>query len=140
MSTVEHTVSSTTGRVPLPRRISELMAEKGDACSIRAFSARIGISRELLRLVLAGERSVTTSTLVKVAEGLGVTVERLTQEDTEKWELEIERICEAKNRTKPMLQRAFELSKQVVSIAKGATERAYALLMLGRVQFDLRRS
>lgn len=137
MSTIEHTASSEVGKVPILRRISELMHEKGDGFSIRAFSSRIGISRELLRRILAGDRHITPSTLEKIAQGLGISVERLKQTDTEKQSHELNTLWKAKHRTRAMLFRALDIATELVAVSKGVSERAYNLSVLGRVQFEL---
>lgn len=135
MSTLIHTSSATVGTIPIGRRISELMQEKGEAYSIRAFAERIGISRETLRLCLIGERPFTPSTLEKIAHGLGVTVERLRQVDSCQQEQELNRLLTGKNRTKIMMLRAQSIALELVELALGTTERGIALNNLGRAQY-----
>ena len=49
---------------------------KGEAYSIRSFSQKLGISREYLRLMVTGSRSIPPKMLEKIAAGLGVSVIR----------------------------------------------------------------
>ncbi|KEO85122.1 helix-turn-helix domain-containing protein [Tumebacillus flagellatus] len=135
MSTVEHLIETDLNRIPLVRRILEIMSEKGDAFTIRAFAARLGISREYLRLMTNGERPIAPAMLTKIAEGLGMTVVRLKQLDTVKQEQELQAFLKGKARTKVMIERAESIAFELVRLAQGATERAYSLKNLGRVQF-----
>lgn len=135
MSTIEHTDTSVLGALPLWRRISELMVEKGEAFSIRAFAPRIGFSREILRRMLAGERHITPSDMERIAKGLGVSIERLKHVDTFSKQKELSSLLNANIRTKSMMLHAHSIAVELVDVARGATERGYCLNNLGRVQF-----
>ncbi|MBL0387280.1 helix-turn-helix transcriptional regulator [Tumebacillus sp. ITR2] len=135
MSTVEHILDTDLNRIPLVRRILELMNEKGDAFTIRGFASRLGISREYLRLMTTGERPISPAMLERIAHGLGVTVERLKQKDTVKQEQDLQVLLNGKRRTKTTLARANKLATELMGVAFGATERAYSLNNLGRVQY-----
>ncbi|ARU62307.1 hypothetical protein CBW65_15890 [Tumebacillus avium] len=135
MSTVEYTATATLAKIKLGRRISELMTEKGDAYSIRAFAEKIGMNRETFRQMLLGTRRIAPSELELISKGLNVSQERLKQEDTFQKEQELVTILTGKKRTKVMLIRAHELAMELVEIALGVTEKGYSLNNLGRVQF-----
>ncbi|KEO84719.1 helix-turn-helix domain-containing protein [Tumebacillus flagellatus] len=135
MSTIEVSTTSEIGRTALPRRILELMQERGDAFTIRGFSQRLGISREYLRIMLAGDRPISPAMTERIAQGLGITVERLKQTDTQHLVQELTTVLGASKRTKPMLLRARDMAEKLVKTALGATERALHLNNLGRVQF-----
>lgn len=135
MSTIEQTASGTIDKIPTGRRIAELLQERGDAFSIRAFAERIGINRETFRNILKGERAITLPELEKVVEGLHIAEDRLRQLDTKKKEEELASILNATQRNKVMLLRAYDIAKELVAVALGATERGYALNNLGRVQY-----
>ncbi|TCP59019.1 helix-turn-helix protein [Tumebacillus sp. BK434] len=57
-------------KIPLWLRIREIMKERGSSYSLTAVSARLGISRETLRLMLSGEREIHTFELKTIAEDL----------------------------------------------------------------------
>lgn len=135
MSMIEHTATSTLGKIFIGRRILELMQEKGNAYSIRAFADRLGINRETFRTTLTGDRPISLSLVEKIAEGLHVTEERLRQLDTFKKEGELVALLTANNRTKVMLMRASSIAQELVEVALGDTERGFAYNNLGRTQF-----
>jgi tetratricopeptide (TPR) repeat protein len=137
MSSIEYTVTSTIGRIQIGRRIAELMQERGDAFSIRAFAERIGMNRETFRTILTGDRPITLPELEKVTRGLGISEERLRQMDTFKKEEELVALLKANTRTKVMLMRAQSIAQELVEVALGATERGFAYNNLGRAQFLL---
>lgn len=138
MSTVENTSVANEVKMTLHRRIAEIMQEKGDSFSIRAFSSRLGMSRETLRLIVTGERPVTPSELERIAAGLGLSVERLKKMDTLYNEQEIDLVLHATKRTKVMLMRALDFAEELVEVSKGYTERCTNLIRLGKIQFYLR--
>lgn len=138
MSTIEYTATSTLGKIPIGRRILELMHEKGDAFSIRAFGERLGENRETFRQTLLGKRPVSLALIERIADGLGVTEERLRQLDTFKKEEELVTLLKANSRTKVMLMRAHTLAIELVEVALGATERGFAYNNLGRAHFLLK--
>ncbi|ARU61820.1 hypothetical protein CBW65_12855 [Tumebacillus avium] len=135
MSTVEYISTSTLARITLARRISELMSEKGDAYSIRAFAEKIGMNRETFRQMLLGTRRIAPSELDSIAQGLNISLERLKQEDTYQKEQELNTILTGKRRTKVMLIRAQAIAKELVEVSRGITERGYSLNNLGRVHY-----
>ncbi|PWK08472.1 helix-turn-helix domain-containing protein [Tumebacillus permanentifrigoris] len=137
MSTIEHTASGTIGKIQIGRRISELMQERGDAFSIRAFSERIGMNRETFRTILKGERPITLPELEKVTKGLRISEERLRQMDSYKQQNELETLLNANERTKTMMLRAQKIANELVEVALGLTERCVYLLYLGQAQFYL---
>jgi len=137
MSTVEHTASGTIGKIPIGRRIAELLMERGDAFSIRAFAARIGMNRETFRNILIGERPITLPELEKVTQGLRITEERLRQMDTFKKQGELETLLNANKRTKAMMLHALTIANDLVEVAQGMTERCVGLLQVGQAQYYL---
>jgi tetratricopeptide (TPR) repeat protein len=137
MTTIELTGSEAIGKIPIGRRILEVMHEKGNAFSIRAFADRLGINRETFRITLTGDRPISLSLVEKIAESLGVTEDRLRQLDTFKKEEELFSLLKSSNRTKVMLMRAHSIALELVEVAIGATERGFAYNYLGRVQFLL---
>lgn len=137
MSTIEHTASGTIGKIPLGRRISELMQERGDAFSIRAFSQRIGMNRETFRTILTGERSIMLTELAKITSGLHVSEERLRQMDTFKKEEELESLLKGSGRTRELMLHALKIAMELVDVAQGMTERGISLANIGRVYFHL---
>ncbi|KEO81397.1 helix-turn-helix transcriptional regulator [Tumebacillus flagellatus] len=137
MSTIEHTASVTFGKIPLGRRIAELMQERGDAFSIRAFSERLGVNRETFRLTLLGERPISISLLEDIAKGLKVDEDRLRQRDTFKKEEELTSLLNAHERSKDMMLRAETLACELVDVALGLTERCICWANLGRAQYYL---
>lgn len=138
MSTLENNVSTNLTRIPLGRRIGEILEEKGEEYSIRKFAERIGINRETLRIIIAGNRTILPSELEKISKGLEIGVERLKQLDSYKMEQELAALFRARKRTKVMLTRAYDLATNLASIALGATELCESLTNVGRVQFEMR--
>lgn len=137
MSTIEHTASDSFGKISLGRRISELMQEKGDAFSIRAFAERVGMNRETFRKTLLGERPITLSLVERISAGFGITEERLRQLDTLKKEQEVTSLLSATKKTKTMMLHAQTLARELVDVALGSTERCLCWTNLGRSQFHL---
>lgn len=107
--------------IPLGRRITEIMAEKGPAYTIAAMAKRLEINRETLRLMLKGEREIYTFELERIAQDLKVPVERILQSD----------IAEAREQLKEMIirndvteqSRALEMAEHLASVSIGLTER-----------------
>ncbi|PWK16468.1 hypothetical protein [Tumebacillus permanentifrigoris] len=125
----------TRSQIPLGRRISEIMQEKGDAFTIRAFAQRLGMNRESMRKSLAGERPFSSEELEPIINGLGITQDRLKQIDTYEKERDLISTLEGKTRNKVTMERATRLANELAEVAIGATERGYSLNNLGRVQF-----
>ena len=139
MTTLEHTVGTSIGKIPIGRRISEALQERGEAFSIRAFAERIGINRETFRTILKGERAITLPELERVVAGLRITEERLRQMDTFKKQEELEALLKANERTKVMMLRALTLANNLNEVAIGMTERCVSFANLGRAQFHLQK-
>lgn len=138
MSTMENNISIDLTRIPLGRRIGEILEERGEEFSIRKFAEQIGINRETLRIMIAGNRTILPSELEKITKGLDIGVERLKQLDSYKMEQELASLFRARKRTKIMLMRAHNLAAELANLALGATELCESLTNLGRVQFELR--
>lgn len=118
-------------RIPLGRRIGEIMEERGEAFSIRAFSSRVGLNRETLRLMILGARPILPNDLHKIINGLGLEVERLKQIDTLADEQELQALL----RTQKNLRRVVQLAEKLASNSLGITEKCNALNNLGRALF-----
>ncbi|ASS75478.1 hypothetical protein CIG75_11145 [Tumebacillus algifaecis] len=119
-------------KIPLWRRIREIMKEKGSSYSITAMSARLGMSRETLRLMLNGEREIYNFELEKIAQDLKVQLPRLLQED-----LHAQNNNDLRRQliTQNQLGKAMELveARHVVSI--GMSERAFSLSAIAYICF-----
>lgn len=111
-------------KIPLWRRIRELMKEKGSRYSMTAVANRLGISRETLRLMLNGEREIYMFELEKIANDLKLPVARILQQDIEELNAQIKERQESLQD----LPVAMELAKQRFAIAQGLSEKANALL------------
>ncbi|PWK07936.1 helix-turn-helix domain-containing protein [Tumebacillus permanentifrigoris] len=135
MTTVEYTATMTIGKIPIGRRILEIMQEKGNAFTIRAFAERLGENRETFRQTLLGNRPISLLLVEKIADGLGLTEQRLRQLDTFKKEEELVTLLKATTRTKVMLMRAHSIAHELVETAFGSTERGFAFNNLGRAQY-----
>jgi tetratricopeptide (TPR) repeat protein len=120
--------------IPIGRRIGEIMEEKGAAFSIRGFSQRIGLSKDMLARMLSGDRHVTPSELEQIAKGLSVSISRLKQEDTRKEREEL--LFLIRNNTNIM--QAVRLAKKLVPLALGVTEKCRAYDQLGSALYMAR--
>ncbi|ARU61965.1 hypothetical protein CBW65_13845 [Tumebacillus avium] len=134
MSSVEH-LSTPIGNIPIGRRIAEIMSEKGNAFSIRAFSSRIGISKDMLGRMISGERYISPSELEVIAKGLSISVNRVKQKDTVNKSNELRSLLENEKNFK----RALELALELQEVAIGCSERFVILNDLGRVYYATRK-
>lgn len=120
-------------QIPIGRRIGEIMEEKGAAFSIRAFSQRIGITKDTLARMITGERYINPTEMEKIAKGLSLSVERLKKEDTESDLHELQRLLDENSNP----TRAVKIAQDILSSAIGMSERCDALNDLARAYFDL---
>ncbi|MGZ4159401.1 MAG: helix-turn-helix domain-containing protein [Neobacillus sp.] len=120
--------------IPITRRITEIMTEKGKYYSIHAMAGRIGIHRETYRNMLKGERQIYTFELEKIAKDLKITVDRITQEDHKTNSEELRGLLN--NRIHP--ERSLYLAEQLLSSSVGCTERCISLNYLGWAYFELK--
>lgn len=118
--------------IPIGRRIGEILEERGKAFSLRAFSARIGISKDTLKRMIDGERPISRAELAKIADGLKLSVERLKQEDTNSQSVELESLLKSLQNRK----RAILLAQELVDVAVGISERCHAYDKLGFALFN----
>lgn len=118
--------------IPIGRRIGEILEERGKAFSLRAFSARIGISKDTLKRMIDGERPISRAELTKIADGLKLSVERLKQEDTNSQSVELESLLKSLQNRK----RAILLAQELVDVAVGISERCHAYDKLGFALFN----
>lgn len=121
--------------IPLGRRIGEIMEEKGDAYSLRAFGRRIGMSKDVLHRCITGDRYIKPSELERVAQGLGTPLSRLLMDDVAAERSELKRLLKSMGNP----PRALQLAKRVSDASLGCTEKGDALNDLGRAYFDLHR-
>jgi tetratricopeptide (TPR) repeat protein len=119
--------------IPIGQRIGEIMEEKGGAFSIRAFSQRLFMSKDMLTRIIQGVRPVSPSELESIAKGLSESVERIKQTDTSKKSEELQRLL----RTKYDPKRALLLAIECMELAVGITERFEAGNSLARAYFAL---
>jgi tetratricopeptide (TPR) repeat protein len=111
--------------------LEEKKEEKGNAFSIRAFSQRIGMTKNVLGDSIKGIRPIRPSEVEKVAQGFGITVPRLKREDTK--QLEDEMLKLVKGRTN--LKRALEIGNYLMPLAIGCTERCLILNTVGVIYY-----
>jgi tetratricopeptide (TPR) repeat protein len=115
----------------LGNRIKEILEAK--KVTVRGLAKEIGIGRMTLERILDG-RYATAEELEKIAKGLGVTVERIKQKDTQPLERELEHLLmSGKN---PW--RARRIAETMVGLAIGRTELTDAYNLLGLALYDLR--
>ncbi|MGZ4135285.1 MAG: helix-turn-helix domain-containing protein, partial [Tumebacillaceae bacterium] len=114
--------------IPLGRRISEIMAEKGAAYSISAMAKRLEINRETYRLMLKGEREIYTFELEKISQDLKLSVERILQADI----VEQRRELEQKSVDVIDVPNMIELAEKLHMYAIGLTEKCISLNNVGR--------
>src|SRR3569833_2334482 len=121
--------------ISLGQRIGEILEERGSAFSIRAFSARIGMSKDMLSRMISGDRYISPSELEQIANGLSLTVARLKQQDTMQLLDEMQKLVDSQAKT----DRALCIGLQIKNIAIGCTERFIVGNLLGNVYHELRR-
>lgn len=120
--------------IPLGRRIGEILEEKGDAFSLRAFSKRIGMGKDTLSRCVNGGRFIRPSELDKISAALHVPVKRITKEDNKQTAEQLAKLLT--DFSDP--HRAVKLARQLCSVALGMSERSLTLNDLGRAYFALR--
>ena len=117
--------------IAIGHRIGEILEERGSAFSIRAFSARIGMSKDMLARMIAGDRYISPSELKLIADGLSLSVARLKQEDTNRYIEEVAMLLENDEKFDRVLQIATELKK----VAVGCTERFFVSDAIGKAYY-----
>lgn len=115
--------------IPISRRITEIMEEKGKPFTQELVARRMGLSRKTFQSILAGKRPVYGTELKTLAEVFRIPVERLTQSDLKIYWEELTRKLSQPNQW----DRASELAEWFVSVAVGRTERCNAFLSAGQV-------
>jgi tetratricopeptide (TPR) repeat protein len=131
MSQLVVTPHTVVDKIPLGRRIHEIMKEKGGYYSVTAMAGRLGICRETYRVMLKGEREIYTFELDKIAKDLKMPLERILQKD----------ICKDGDTLKVLLekqenpQKALELAQRLYEQSIGITERCLSLHRLGVAYF-----
>lgn len=121
---------TTVDELPLGKRISEIMKEKGTAYSQNALSQRLGLHKETFRKMLIGERSIYTFELTAICEALKMSQDRILQKDI--------KLDHYKFRTALSDKRysdALVLAEKLLEIAVGFTERCRSLNDIGRVYY-----
>ncbi|MGB8955294.1 MAG: helix-turn-helix transcriptional regulator [Tumebacillaceae bacterium] len=121
--------------VPIGSRIGEILEERGSAFSIRAFSGRIGMSKDMLSRMISGDRYISPSELELIANGLSLSVARLKQEDTANLVHELKYLLENKKN----YNRALEVVLELKSKAVGCSERFFVSKEAGNVYYSLKK-
>lgn len=121
------TMHSANSTIPVWRRVSEIMKEKGDAFSQQALAIRININRKTLGKMLSGRSKIHMFDLRRLSEALKVPVERILQEDTHPVETELRELLKKKTDK----ERALDLALKLSSKSVGMTERCIHLNYLG---------
>jgi tetratricopeptide (TPR) repeat protein len=121
--------------IPLGQRIGEILEERGSAFSIRAFSARIGMSKDMLSRMISGDRYISPSELEQIANGLSLTVARLKQQDTAQLLEEMQKLVDSEDKT----DKALSIGLKIKNIAIGCTERFIVGNLLGNAYYVLNR-
>lgn len=124
---------SITQKVPIGRRIEEIMDEKGGAFSQRAFAPRVGLSKDTLGRIIDGTRHVKPSEVMRIAAGLALSMTRLKQDDAVLIQNELESLLDKKKD----LFRASMLAEKLHTLAIGITERFDSALLYARVLYAL---
>lgn len=124
---------SITQKIPIGRRIEEIMDEKGGAFSQRAFAPRVGLSKDTLGRIIDGTRHVKPSEVMRIAAGLALSMTRLKQEDAVLIQNELESLLDKKKD----LFRASMLAEKLHTLAIGITERFDSALLNARVLYAL---
>lgn len=118
--------------IPLGRRISEILQEKG--ISPNAFSQRIGMGKDTFYSCIKGDRYIKPSELSLMASKLNLTSDRILQRDNEKEFLEVRSLLERKVN----IQRALELAQHLFQSALGWTEKFDLLNDIGTAYHHLK--
>lgn len=121
--------------MPLGQRIGEILEERGKAFSIRAFSSRIGLTKDMLGRMISGERYLSPSELERIAGELSLPVLRIKMKDTQQISQELQGLLKSKKNNK----RALELALLLNQSAVGITERFFCLNDLGSAFYILHR-
>lgn len=133
--TVTHSVENRSEiNIPLGRRIGEILEEKGSAFSLRAFSQRIGMSKDTLSRIISGERPIKPSELEKISECLKMSIPTIKQHQFLKARDELIELLQEHID----LQKALSIAERIYSIACGVTERYEAAYYMGQIHFELR--
>lgn len=115
----------------LGNRIKEILDSK--KTTVRGFAKEIELGRMTLERILDG-RYATAEELEKIARGLGVTVERIKQKDTQHLEQELHALLTSGKNP----WRARRLAETLVALAIGRTELTDAYNLLGRALYHQR--
>lgn len=134
LSTAVQPLTTVVDKIPIHRRLTEIMKDKGKHYSLRAVAARVGINREEFRRMLVGRKDLRKVDLYKIVDDLGLPLERVMQTDIQYDSAQIEWCLKnLKN-----LGRAKELAESVLEVSLGVTEKCVALNNLGRVLYEMR--
>lgn len=118
----------------LPRRLKEILDDKGDAFTVPAFSRRIGMSESTLYRCLNGERFIKPSELEKIAEGVHMPISRIKQEDNA---ASIFNKMRALVTHKVNFEEALNFALDFLPKAAGCTEKYETLNCLGVIYYFL---
>ncbi|TCP59018.1 Cro/C1-type helix-turn-helix DNA-binding protein [Tumebacillus sp. BK434] len=120
------------GEIPLWIRIRELMKEKGSSHSITAMAARIGVSRETLRVMLNGEREIYWFELEKIAQDLKVPIARLLMEDLKE---HLSRDMIIKHVANNQMEAAMKMANEWLAVSNGLSEKAQCYSIIAYIHF-----
>lgn len=129
--TSRETSTISSYRIAIGRRIQELLEERGAAYLVGFFANRIRFDPHRLVKILQADLTPTAEDLQQIAKGLGISVERLTQQDT------LERTYELHERLLTMehAEANIVLAEELAAVALGATERCDAWHNLGKAYY-----
>ncbi|MBL0388065.1 tetratricopeptide repeat protein [Tumebacillus sp. ITR2] len=129
--TASATSNETRDPIPLGRRIQEILEEKGAAYLVGFFANRIRFNPHRLVSILQSAVVPSPEDLEQIAKGLGITVERLTREDTQE---RLERLHELLQ-SQGASEETVLVAEELAALSLGATERADAYCLLGRAYY-----
>jgi hypothetical protein len=118
-------------KIPLSRRIHEIMKDKGRHYSISAMASRVGVNRETLRKMLVGQREIYRYELEKICGDLKLPVARVLQEDTRNDGEHLIYLLDRQQDT----AKAVDLSEKLLQNVCGLSERCVAYCRLARAHF-----
>lgn len=134
MSQLKAPTHTALDKIPVGRRIMEIMQEKGAAYTISAMANRLGFSRETLRLMLKGGRDMYTFELENIAKDLKISIDRIMQTDIYEEAQELRTHLDIGSNT----QRCLELSAKFTEVAIGLSERVIVANELARGYYQAR--
>jgi tetratricopeptide (TPR) repeat protein len=133
MSTLVMPSQTMVDKIPLGRRIAEIMKEKGAAYSQTAMAARLKVCRETFRQMLKGEREIYTFEMDKIVRDLKVSEDRILQQDILEAYLELDKLLLSGEEA----EKALKIISLLLDSAIGVTEKCMRFFQLGCVYKNL---